>query len=233
MESIMTIAFTTETVACGAIGIDTGANLYTGAYINNYKPSMVQSLFQSLYRPGYRPFAIRYLGLDPANVAPGDLTLEEVIFLTTMGWGVIAVQERLKGWSAATGTSDGQAAAANFVKCGLLAGVNVFSGAEIFDYQTCVDYENAWFNALVATHSYFEPSAGCYVGSNALNGDQWQNDVPQHIYWKSGANVPTPSQRGYACYQLWPTTTKFGIPVDLCCAQTDWKGSNMIAQVAA
>jgi hypothetical protein len=223
-----------KTVVPGTIGIDTSANLLTGYAINNYSTSLVQGLYQEAYRPGYQPFAIRYLGLDPTVVGPGDLTAAEVAFLATMGWGVMAVQERLSGWSAATGLSDGKACALNAQKCGLIVGVCIFSGAEIASTQTCIDYENAWWDGALSINPALDPSLGCYVGSNALDGEGWQDKVPQHRYWQSGANVPTPSIRGYQCRQLWPGNFNVsGIPVDWNIAQTDWKNDNMVMQIAA
>jgi hypothetical protein len=220
--------YTTEEVQPGTVGFDTSANLLA------YSVSQLQALYRAAYRPGYRPFMIRYLGLDPVVVGPYDLTQQEMDLLLTIGFSLCAVQERITGpWNATNGFSDGVAAAKNAAKIGLLPSVCIFSGAEIADRQSCIDYENGWWNGALSINAALDPALGVYVGSNALDGAGWQSLVPQHRYWKSAANVPTPSSRGYQNYQLWPGDRLVaGIDVDWNCAQTDWKGANMIVQVA-
>lgn len=226
--------FKTEIVLPGAVGFDTSANLLTGYAISNYHWSMLQQLYLAAQRPGYRPFMIRYLGLSSTSVGPSDLTLPETQLITTIGFGLMTVQERFSGWSAQTGAADGDAAAINAQTCGILNPVCLFSAAEIYDKQACIAYEGAWWDALLKRNPALEPSAGCYVGSPVLTEQEWEDDINVHRYWAAAGQVPPVAQRGYQLRQIWPGNfVVAGIPVDWNAAFQDYKGDTPIAQVAA
>jgi len=149
-------------------------------------------------------FALRYLSRSTPG-ASHDLTFDEASTITASGLGLMAVQHVMKaGWSptAALGTSQGQAAAANAQAAGLPPGINVWLDLEGVAQGTAAqdvaDYCNAWL-AEVAPAGYLP---GLYVGSGAvLDGEQLYEMLSFTYYWRSGSNVPEVATRGYCMVQ--------------------------------
>jgi len=133
---------------------------------------------------------------------------------------------RNPGWSpnAPLGQQDGQNAASNAQDVGFPVGVNVWCDLEgvgnSVSPQDVIDYCQAWYTAVNAAG--FVP--GIYVGfGTKLTGQQLFDLSFQH-YWKSQSTVPAIPERGYQLIQFLPSTTAFGVAIDLDITQTDGKG---------
>jgi hypothetical protein len=173
-------------------------------------------------------FALRYLSRSTPG-ASTDLTLDEARAITGSGLGLMAVQHVAPaGWSptAALGTSQGQAAAANAQAAGLPAGINLWLDlegvAEGTAAQDVVDFCNAW-SAEVAAAGYLP---GLYVGSNAvLSGEQLYEELSFAYYWQSGSQVPEVATRGYCMVQeIDAALVLDGVAYDLDTVQADQLG---------
>jgi hypothetical protein len=185
---------------------------------------ITSTVAQQFYGGGYK-FCLRYLSL--ASQSSQDLTTQEATDILNAGLALMPVQHvRKPGWSpnAPLGQQDGQNAVSNAQDVGFPAGVNVWCDLEGVGNsvapQDVIDYCQAWYTAVNAAG--FVP--GIYVGyGSKLTGQQLFDLSFQH-YWRSQSTVPTIPERGYQLIQFLPSTTAFGIAIDLDITQTDGKG---------
>jgi hypothetical protein len=167
-------------------------------------------------------FGIRYVGLgDPGR---SDLDATELHALTDAGLGMMAVQyARTKGWSKATGRTDGQAAARNALAAGVLAEATLWCDLEgrLPSAEVAIAYAAAWYDA--ATNAGIQ-DPGLYVGAGVpLTSEQLFHDLPFRRYWRSFSQVPNVDVRGYQMIQLFPDdVTVAGVRVDLDVVQSDY-----------
>jgi hypothetical protein len=179
---------------------------------------------QQFYAGGYK-FCLRYLSLG--SQSPRDLSTHEANNILNAGLALMPVQHvRRPGWSPnqVLGQRDGQNAATNALAVGFPAGVNVWCDLEgvagSVTPQDVIDYCHAWYSAVDAAG--FVP--GLYVGyGTQISGQQLFELSFQH-YWRSQSSVPEIPNQGYQLIQFLPSTTAYGIGVDLDITQTDSKG---------
>jgi hypothetical protein len=167
-------------------------------------------------------FGVRYVGLG--NPGPDDLDAGELEAVTDAGLGVMAVQyARTKGWSAATGRADGQAAARNALAAGVLAEATLWCDLEgrLPSAEVAIAYAVQWYEAAVNAGM---PDPGLYVGAGVpLTSEELFHQLPFRRYWRSFSQVPNVDVRGYQLIQLFPgDVTVAGVRVDLDVVQSDF-----------
>ncbi len=169
-------------------------------------------------------FALSYVSLRPG--LSGPLDAEQLDVLTAAGFRVMPVQyARTRDWSAATGQTDGAAAASNARAAGIPAGCTLWCDLEgaIPNPDVAVAYANAWANAALAGGA---EDPGIYIGAGVpLTGQELYDRLAFKRYWRSFSAVPDIAKRGYQMLQLFPgNQIVAGVQVDLDVIQTDYLG---------
>jgi hypothetical protein len=150
-------------------------------------------------------FAARYVSLGKPG--RGDLDSAELQALTDAGLGVMPVQYgRTRGWSDATGRSDGQAAARNALAAGALPEATLWCDME--GRFPGADVAVAWYEA--ATSAGMHDPGLCVGAGVPLSSEQLFHELPFRRYWLSFSQVPNIDVRGYQLIQLFPDLDGFG-----------------------
>lgn len=219
-----------EVVPFGALLLDTNEKI---------SPALAKAIASAVdhrNRPLGIRGVIRYLSLG----SPGrlDLDASEVSGLHDAGLGVMAVQHAHgAGWapSAQRGTQDGLCAAANAHHAALAVGCTVGCDLEGVatdaSPQAILDFAAAWWESAKA----YLPAL--YVGYQCgLTGEELMDKLPFQRYWSAGSIVPTPTRRGFCCWQVPPLdqtlqTTAGPLKYDLDIVGRDWLGGAPCWQV--
>lgn len=173
-------------------------------------------------------FGVRYVdlvqGITPLTLDPVELDVYEraALALMTVQFG------RSSGWSLATGTNDGRAAAQNHLALGLPDDGTLSCDLEgrFASASQIIDYGSAWYQAAVR-EGMKGPALQVYCGEGVelLSSVQLFDDLPFQGYWRSASDVPNVAHRGYRMIQLAPLDLVIsGVEIDLDVVQTDFKG---------
>lgn len=124
------------------------------------------------------------------------------------------------------GTQYGAAAAENCQAVGFPSGIIVWCDLEGIAPHTAalnvIEYCNAWYAAV--RNAGYVP--GVYVGASAILDSQQLSDLNFQAYWRSQSNIPNVN-RGYRLVQLFPTTTRNGISIDIDVTQDDYRNDKV------
>ena len=184
-----------------------------------------QQQAEQLFAQGYK-FAARYLNRQKGvpSEPGGALSVPEAEMLLAAGLGLTLVQygDNELVPSGNSGTSAGEAAAANAAMLGFPQGGTVWCDIEFkpeakpSSSQTTIEYINAWAAALV--RGGYEP--GLYVGTNIpLSSEELYESLPQIAsYWKAASITPWVANRGFQMIQgLSFSTADIHIDPDIAC----------------
>ena len=176
-------------------------------------------------------FAVRYIRNNAAPRA-NHITRAEANDLLDAGLAVLLVQQG-RGWhktlpSAALGARDGRRAVAEAAALGYPAGATLFLDVESVRVHAAtpsdiLDFASSWHTVVKSTYR-----PGYYVGPGGRLSAPQLASLPFEHFWKSGAEVPEPTKRGFQLTQHRHAdkrrNTVHGVSIDFNITQPDERG---------
>ncbi len=211
------MALSPKSLSVGMIGFDTSAQL---------SADQVKTLAALDLR-----FGVRYVPLSgqSPNLA---IKQAEVDAFASLGLGLMLVQfPRTSGWSEAVGYGDGQAAGAYALSLGYPPGACLWLDlGNPGSSQAAIAYANNWYKGCVAAGMYGS-ALGVYCEPGVpLTSDQLYHNLTVARYWRTAAQCPNVTTRGYQMMQLWPGNVRAaGTVIDYDAIQSDYLGSLPVA----
>jgi hypothetical protein len=207
------MAFTTRTAQPRELGFD------TIAVLNDANAS-------DLAAAGFA-FAVRYVE---------NFTTAEFERLTNAGLGVMLTGfARTHGWSAETGTEDGQRLAVSALALGFPPDATLWNDQEdgVPSELIASAYATAWWLAA-AREGVRDPGLYVGAGSGFEDPNVLHKSVPFRHYWRSFSDVPNVAVRGYQMIQLFPPNDLVaGVRIDGNVVQSDYLRGLPVLAIAA